>query len=185
MKIHLVAAALFAAGVVMSATLTTPASAQTHWQRSLADFETAKRISEERLATFQTLDFDVYSNQKWDRVKESHSEDIVVYWPDGHSTRGIEKHIEDMKFLFTYAPDARIKQHPIRIADGDWTSVVGVFEGTFTKPMVLPDGTVIQPTGRAFKFNMVTVGHWNSAGVMTEEYLFWDNKAFMDQIMGK
>jgi hypothetical protein len=44
---------------------------------------------ERNLKTFDTLDFDVFSNQKWDRLHESHARDIVVTWPDGHETRGI------------------------------------------------------------------------------------------------
>jgi hypothetical protein len=28
---------------------------------------------------------------------------------------------------------------------------------------------------------MCTVGHWND-GVMDQEYLFWDNRAFMQQV---
>ncbi len=33
---------------------------------------------EQNLHTFDTLDFDVFSSQKWDRLKESHSPDIVA-----------------------------------------------------------------------------------------------------------
>lgn len=29
---------------------------------------------------------------------------------------------------------------------------------------------------------MATIGHWTKAGVMDEEYLFWDNQDFMKQI---
>ena len=64
---------------------------------------------------------------------------------------------------------------------GDWTSVIGVMEGTFTKPMPIGAGKFIQPTGKAFKLMMCTVGHWVN-GVMDEEYLFWDNQGFMKQI---
>jgi hypothetical protein len=32
---------------------------------------------EKRLAVFDVLDFDVFSNQKWDRLSESHAKDIV------------------------------------------------------------------------------------------------------------
>ena len=136
----------------------------------------------QHLATFDELDFDVFTNQKWDRLKESHSQDIVVHWPDGSKTVGIERHIEDLKSMFVYAPDTRIQEHPVKIASGQWTSVIGVMEGTFTEPMPLPDGTVIEPTGKSFKLQMTTVGHWNEDGVMDEEYLFWDNLAFMKQI---
>jgi hypothetical protein len=38
--------------------------------------------------SFDTLDFDVFSTQKWGRLQESHAKDIVVTWRDGHETRG-------------------------------------------------------------------------------------------------
>lgn len=134
------------------------------------------------LAKFDTLDFDVFSNQQWDRLKESHAADIIVTWPDGHETRGIEKHIEDLKAMFVYAPDTQIKEHPIRIGNGTWTAVTGVMTGTFSKPMPLPDGTSIPPTGKKFNLPMATIGHWTEAGVMDHEWLFWDNQTFMKQI---
>jgi len=145
-------------------------------------FKIDEGLEMQHLETFDELDFDVFTNQKWDRLHESHSVDIIVHWPDGRITEGIEPHIEDLKGMFVYAPDTRIEQHPIKIASGEWTSVVGIIEGTFTEPMPLPDGTVIEPTGMPFKLRMVTVGHWNADGVMDEEYLFWDNLAFMTQI---
>jgi len=147
----------------------------------LAQFETAKKMASEHVAKFDTLDFDVFTNQKWDRLKESHSADITVHWPDGHETHGIEKHIEDLKAMFVYAPDTRIKVHPVKIANGEWTSVIGEMEGTFTRPMPAGDGKSIPPTGKAFKLVMCTVGHWKN-GVMDQEYLFWDNQTFMKQI---
>jgi hypothetical protein len=134
-----------------------------------------------RLATFDTLDFDVFSNQKWDRLGESHAKDIVVTWPDGHETKGIEKHIEDLKALFVFAPDITIKVHPIRFGSGTWTSVTGVMTGTFTKPMPTADGKSIAPTGKRFAIGMATIGHWKGA-TMDHEWLFWDNQDFMKQI---
>lgn len=139
------------------------------------------------LATFDTLDYTVFSNQQWTRLHESHSKDVKVNWPDGHFTVGIEKHIEDLKAMFVYAPDTRIKQHPVRFGNstGEWTAVTGVFEGTFTKPMPIGNGKFIQPTGKAFKMPMCTIGHWKD-GIMIEEYLFWDNQTYMNQIgLGK
>ena len=141
----------------------------------------AESLAMQHLKTFDELDFEVFTNQNWDRLNESHSQDIIVHWPDGSQTEGIERHIEDLKAMFVFAPDTRIQEHPVKIASGEWTSVIGVMEGTFTEPMPLPDGTVIPPTGKAFKLQMVTVGHWNN-GVMDEEYLFWDNMSFMRQI---
>lgn len=139
-------------------------------------------IVDKNIATFDELDYTVFTGQQWQRLHESHAHDIIVHWPDGHTTQGIEKHIEDLKSMFVYAPDTHIKEHPIKIASGNKTAVMGVMEGTFTQPMPLPDGTSIQPTGKKFKINMVTIGIWNKEGVMSEEYLFWDNQTFMKQI---
>jgi len=140
-----------------------------------------KATTDKNLKTFDELDFVVFSNQEWTRLHESHSKDVKVNWPDGHSTNGIEKHIEDLKAMFVYAPDTNIKVHPIKFGSGEYTSVIGVMTGTFTKPMPIGDGKFIQPTGKKFSINMCTVGHWKD-GVMIEEWLFWDNATYMKQI---
>ena len=147
----------------------------------LAKYQADERGVKVHIATFDALDFDVFTHQRWDRLHESHSQDVTVHWPDGHITKGIEKHIEDLKAMFVYAPDTRILVHPIKFGSGDWTSVIGEMEGTFTQPMPTPDGKSIPPTGKPFKLTMCTVGHWRG-GVMDEEYLFWDNQTFMKQI---
>ncbi len=150
---------------------------------AVARYQQAERIGREHLKTFDTLDFVVYSNQEWDRLKESHAPNILVHYPDGHTTRGIPDHVTELKQIFVFAPDTKISAHPVRIvsAAGDWTSVIGVMEGTFTKPMTGPGGKTIPPTGKRFKLQMVTVGHW-TGGTMDEEYLFYDNMGFMKQI---
>jgi len=139
------------------------------------------------LVKFDTLDYTIFTNQEWVRFHESHSKDIKVNWPDGHFTVGLDRHIEDLKALFVYAPDTRIKQHPIRFgsSNGEWTAVTGVMEGTFTKPMTIGGGKFIQPTGKSFKLPMCTIGHWKD-GIMIEESLFWDNQTYMNQLgLGK
>jgi SnoaL-like polyketide cyclase len=147
----------------------------------IAELEARTRTEQANLATFDDLDFNAFSGQKWDDFRKSHAEDITVHWPDGHTTKGLPVHLEDLKAMFAYAPDTRIKEHPIKIASGEWTAVMGIMEGTFSAPMPVPGGKPIQPTGRTFKLSMTTIGHWVN-GVMDEEYLFWDNHAFMQQI---
>jgi hypothetical protein len=137
------------------------------------------------LQKFDTLDFTVFSNQQWIRLHESHAKDIKVNWPDGHYTIGIERHIADLKSMFVYAPNTNIKEHPIRFGAGNMTCVIGVMTGTFTEPMPIGDGKYIQPTGKSFSLPMCTVGIWKD-GVMVEEYLFWDNQSYMNQLgLGK
>ena len=137
------------------------------------------------LQTFDTLDFTVFSNQQWVRLHESHAKDIKVNWPDGHFTLGIDRHIADLKAMFVYASDTKIKIHPIRFGSGNMTCVTGVMTGSFTLPMPIGEGKFIQPTGKSFSLPMCTVGIWKN-GVMIEEYLFWDNQTYMNQLgLGK
>jgi hypothetical protein len=48
--------------------------------------------------------------------------------------------------MFVYAPDTQIKGHPVKIGSGEWTSVIGEMEGTFTQPMPIGNGKTIAPT---------------------------------------
>lgn len=175
------------AAAVLTFGFATAAQAEDNAAATAAFAELAARQAddariEKNLKTFDTLDFEVFTGQKWDRLHESHAKDILVHWPDGRTTKGIDVHIEELKAFFVFAPDTRIETHPIRIGQGEWTGVVGVIEGTFSKPMPIGDGKVIEPTGKSYKLTMATVGHWTKEGVMDEEYLFWDNQAFYKQI---
>jgi hypothetical protein len=150
-------------------------------QTAVEQYQAAQKIANAHLAKADDLDFNVFSNQQWDRFQISHARDIKVYWPDSHVEVGLEKHIESLKYFFTYAPDTRIKYHPVRLGVGEWVSWIGVMQGTFTKPMKMPDGRVIQPTGKAFSLPMCTVGHWKN-GTMDAEYLFWDTGLYYREL---
>ncbi|MCM2504723.1 ester cyclase [Aureimonas altamirensis] len=182
-----------AAGVLAIAAVSGPAlaqqSGQSRWPESrsgqpVPTVEGMPKELAERLSTFDDLDFRVYTNQQWDDLHKSHAENIVVHYPDGHTTTGIPDHIKELSGMWTFAPDNRITQHPVRFgtADGEWTAVMGYLDGTFTQPMDLGNGKVIQPTGKAYHLPMATLGHWNKDGAMDEEYLFWDNSTLMQQI---
>ena len=140
-----------------------------------------QKQEEANLKEFDELDFNVFSKHNWEDFKHTHSKDIVVHFPDGHKTQGLEQHIKDMEMMEAALPDIRITAHPIKIAEGEYTAVQGVMEGTFTKPMKLPDGRVVQPTGKKLKLTMATIGRWKD-GVMVEEFLYWDNAAYMSQL---
>ena len=152
-------------------------------QAELDKYKADEALQNMRLARFDSLDYDFYSNQKWDQFDISHAENIKVYYPDGSTTTGLHpQHIDQLKPMFVFAPNTKIKEHPIAFGRGDWTCVVGVMEGTFSAPMPVGGGKSIPPTGKKFKLSMATIGHWGPDGRMTEEYLFWDNQAFMQQI---
>jgi len=126
--------------------------------RNILNMTVEGRIAlDNNLTELDTLDFKFLTRQEWAGLSESHAEDIVVTWPDGHQTTGLEKHIEDLKAMFAKAPDTRITNHPIRFgnASGDWTCVTGTMEG------------------KNFSVPMCTVAKWKD-GVMIEKHLYWD-----------
>lgn len=150
--------------------------------KALKAYQDNEKTVAERLEIFRQLDFDFYSHQLWDNIDESHTQDIEVHNADGTITKGLPAHIEDMKKIFVWAPDTRVSEQPVKFGTGEWTAAIGVLEGTFTKPMPIGDGKVIQPTGKAFRVELVTIGHWTKDNLMDKEYLFWDNQQFMKQI---
>lgn len=160
---------------------TAAASSAGSAQAELARIHATEAQQQKNLATFDDLDFNVYSHQKWDELPRSHAANILVHYPDGHTTRGLADHIAALKPMFVFAPDTHIDQHPIRIAQGNLTAVMGVLQGHFSRPMPAGNGKALPPTGKAFTLSMTTIGRWEH-GVMVEEWLLWDNRSFMQQI---
>lgn len=150
-------------------------------EAELQKYKSEKELTEQHIIRFDSLDFNIYSNQKWDEINISHANNILVHYPDGHTTDKLSPHIDEMKPMFTFAPDTRVVAHPVKFGSGDWTCVIGQTEGTFTEPMAIGGGKFIPPTGKKFSLPMVTIGKWEN-GKMIEEYLFWDNAGFAKQI---
>ena len=95
--------------------------------------------------------------------------------------RGSKTHIAELKPQFVFAPDTRIREHPVKIQS--WRMDLGArLDGGDGLPADA-NAERAHRTYRAKKFKplMSTVGHWKS-GVMDEEFLFWDNASFMKQI---
>lgn len=45
----------------------------------------------------------------------------------------------------------------------------------------MPGGKSIPATGKAFKIGMATISRWKD-GLISEEFLFWDNQTYTKQI---
>lgn len=141
-----------------------------------------ERNTHRHLARFVTLDFYVLAHRNWEELKQSHAKNVLVHWPDGRQAKGLNKHIDELKAVFVYAPDIRVQAERIGFGSGDWTCVMAQIKGTFTRPMPTPHGNKIGPTGKSFKIAACTIAHWNKVGLMDEEYLFWDNQSLLRQI---
>jgi len=96
--------------------------------------ELARRQAEDariarNLETFRELDLEIFSNAEIERFDESHTDDVVVYYPDGRVTKGIDVHIEDVKWFFVWAPDTHVERHIVRFGQGEWTAAIGILKG--------------------------------------------------------
>ncbi len=50
-------------------------------RNQIKELTVSNKMISQNLATFDTLDFTVFTNQQWTRLHESHSKDIKVNWP--------------------------------------------------------------------------------------------------------
>ena len=105
------------------------------------------------LKAMDELDFVGWNKADWNGVfAHHHTPDVMVDWKGQAPTQGIEDHIDAMKAYVDEAGGTppQIASHPISFGSGEWTCVVGEFEGG----------------GR-----MVTVAKWRD-GAIAEEYIW-------------
>ncbi len=151
-------------------------------QKELDTFKAEKETVAKNLALFDELDLVAFNNRDMKRIEEIHTPNIKVYNTNNTLTEGFDpKHKGELDFLFTTFSDFDIYDHTIGFGAGDWTAGVSRSRGTFNTPMKLPNGKVIQPTGKLFDVRIATLAKWKD-GRIVEEWLFWDNEDWMRQI---
>ncbi|HWG89620.1 MAG TPA: nuclear transport factor 2 family protein [Candidatus Thermoplasmatota archaeon] len=111
----------------------------------VADSDAARR----NLELFDELDFEAWNGRDWDRFHELHADHVHVSG-FGQTTDGIDDHLAWARGFVSQVPDAKVLAHPLQIAAGDWTVVVGSNS----------DGS-----------KAATIARWES-GQIVEEYLF-------------
>jgi hypothetical protein len=152
--------------------MTVPSSRDATTSASKSD-----NVQAQNLATFDKLDFESWNKKDMPLFKEIHAEDVLVHYPDGTTTKGIKAHVDWANGFFA-SFDASVTAHPIKVASGEWTSVVGDMTATMARPMKTPDGKTIPATKKTWKGQMCTVAKWKD-GRIVEELLFWDSGAMM------
>lgn len=105
------------------------------------------------LERFDKLDFQAWNNRDWTLFRELHAPDVLVVDFSGHTTKGIEQHIQYSMALISAAPESMVLAHPIKIAAGDWTVGIGTLPGNLT---------------------MLTLAQWKD-GRIIQEYMFMQN----------
>jgi long-subunit fatty acid transport protein len=95
-----------------------------------------------------------------------------------------EIHHPDMTAYVTgIFPDVHVRNdpYPVQFGSGDWITVVTRTTGTFTGEMVLPDGTVVPPTGKAFDLDFGQTSKWQGDELIAIS-AFWDSALQAKQI---
>ncbi len=151
-------------------------------QKQVDTFKAEKELVAKNIALFEELDLVAFNNRDVKRISEIHRPDVKVINPNGSVTEGFDPKLkEGLQWLFGTFSDCKIVEHPVKFGAGDWTAGISISEGTWNKPMVLPDGSVLQPTGNRFRIKSATIALWKD-GRIVQKYLFWDNEDFNKQI---
>ena len=75
---------------------------------------------------FDHLDFVSFNEQDWEVFTQLHHPNVLVGYFDGRITNNMEEHQPDVEFVFTWAPDVQIIDHPITFGRGPWTAGTGI-----------------------------------------------------------
>lgn len=143
--------------------------------------EAERAATAKHLKTFDELDLVAFNNRDMKRIKEIHADDVKVYNPDGTVTKGMTPHhADELQFLFDTFSFV-VTDHIVGFGYGEWTAGISISEGKWVKPLTLPDGTVLPPTGKKVRIKIATIARWKD-GRIAEEYLFWDNADWNRQI---
>jgi hypothetical protein len=133
------------------------------------------------LEIFDELDLVAFNKRDMTRIKQIHADDVKVYNPDGTITKGMTPHhAEELQFLFDTFSFV-VTEHIVGFGYDDWTAGISICEGKWVKPITMPDGTVLQPTGNKVRIKIATIARWENNRI-AEEYLFWDNADWNRQI---
>ena len=70
----------------------------------------------------------------------------------------------------------------ILIADGDWVAAHVVMQGTFTNEYISPNAAPLPPTNAPLQFVTNMVFHFNQQGQVYEQWVTFDNFAYLAQL---
>jgi len=114
------------------------------------------------LALMQQGD-DAFNARDFAAVDAVHHPDMVAYIPgSAQPIHGSVAHTAAMQQLIRIFPDIHVETpYPVQFGSGDWITVVTRATGTFRGEMVLPNGKVIAPTGKAFDVEFGQTTKWD------------------------
>lgn len=127
---------------------------------------------------------DAFNAQDFDAMNAAHHPDMIAHVTGNDKPiHGRAAHAAAMEGMFRAFPDVHVDNdpYPVQFGAGDWMTVVTRATGTFSGEMVLPDGRVIEGTGRSFDLTFSTTARWEGE-LLAEEWVFWDSALMAQQI---
>ena len=118
---------------------------------------------------------DAFNARDWEAVDAVHHPDMVAHITGlAEPIYGSQAHSAAMQQFLLIFPDMHVSTpYPIQFGSGDWITVVTNVTGTFTGEMILPDGGVIAPTGKAFDLEFGQTTKWDGDQLIIIS-AFWD-----------
>ena len=107
---------------------------------------------------------DAFNARDFAAVDAVHHPDMIAHIPgNAEPIYGREAHAAAMQQMLRMFPDLHVYNdpYPIQFGSGDWITVVTNATGTFRGQMVLPNGKVIAPTGKAFDVEFGQTTKWD------------------------
>jgi long-subunit fatty acid transport protein len=107
---------------------------------------------------------DAFNARDFAAVDAVHHPDMVAFITgNAQPIYGRVAHAAAMQQMLRIFPDVHVHNdpYPIQFGTGDWITVVSRVTGTFTGEMVLPNGKVIAPTGKAFDVELGQTTKWD------------------------
>ena len=144
--------------------------------------ETTNRT--ERLLALMKKGDDAFNARDFETVDAVHHPEMVAHITGmAEPLYGKEAHSAAMAQMFASFPDMHVHcdPYPIQFGSGDWITVITNVTGTFTCEMTMPDGTVINGTGKAFDVEMGQTTKWADDRLIVIS-AFWDAALFARQV---
>ena len=119
---------------------------------------------------------DAFNSRDLAGMKAVHHPDMIAHvMGNAEPIYGRAAHAAMIQQMIRMFPDVHVHNDPysIQFGSGDWITVITRTTGTFSGEMLLPDGKVIAPTGKAFDLNFATTAKWEG-DLLIEEFAFWD-----------
>jgi hypothetical protein len=137
----------------------------------------------ERLLALMQQGDDAFNARDLQGVDAVHHPNMIAFIPGlAEPIYGRGAHAAAMAQLVRMFPDIHVNTpYPIQFGSGDWITVVTTATGTFSGEMVLPDGTVIPPTGKAFDLEFGQTTKWEGDRLI-EICAFFDTALQRQQI---